>query len=63
MIDVIKIIVPSVLTFFLGVLITPFFTNIFYKYKMWKKNSRNNADQISDQFKNIHDEKTELSTP
>lgn len=29
---------------------------------MWKKNSRNNKT-VSDEFKNIHNEKTELSTP
>lgn len=62
MLDILKIVIPSVLTFFLGIFITPFFTNIFYKYKMWKKNSRNN-DTVSLEFKNIHEETKELSTP
>lgn len=64
MIDVIKIVIPSVLTFFLGVLITPFFTDIFYKYKMWKKSPRTETGDITtDDFAKIHNTKGELSTP
>ena len=62
MIDVIKIVVPSVLTFFLGVLITPFFTNIFYKHKMWKKNPRIDSATTED-FAKVHNTKSEISTP
>lgn len=61
-IDVIKVVVPSVLTFFLGMLITPFFTNFFYKYKMWKKSPRTEA-VTSEVFTKIHNTKSELSTP
>ena len=61
-INVIKVVVPSVLTFFLGVLITPFFTNIFYKYKMWKKNPRIESSTTED-FAKVHNTKSELSTP
>lgn len=64
MIDVIKVVVPSVLTFFLGVLITPFFTHYFYKYKMWKKNPRTETGDITTlDFAKIHNTKEELSTP
>lgn len=64
MINVIKVVVPSVLTFFIGVLITPFFTNFFYKYKMWKKSARtNNTDGVSKEFADVHNTKAELSTP
>ncbi|OHB13328.1 MAG: hypothetical protein A2Y49_00505 [Candidatus Zambryskibacteria bacterium RIFCSPLOWO2_12_39_8] len=64
MIDVLKVVIPSVLTFFLGILITPFFTNIFYKYKMWKKNPRtNNPDITNDHFTKMHNGTAELSTP
>ena len=64
MIDVIKVVVPSVLTFFLAILITPAFTNIFYKYKMWKKKPRTEAGDItSDHFMKIHNTTGELSTP
>lgn len=37
--DVVKIILPSILTFIVGILITPFLTNFLYKNKMWKKTS------------------------
>ena len=63
-IDVIKVIVPSVLTFFLGILITPFFTKYFYKYKMWKKIPRiENQDGTSEVFASVHNTSAELSTP
>lgn len=62
-INVIKVVVPSILTFFLGVLITPFFTNIFYKHKMWKKNPRTEAGITTDNFAKVHNTKSELSTP
>lgn len=64
MIDVVKVIIPTVLTFVIGVSITPFFTNFFYKYKMWKKNPRiNNADGVSDDFAKNHNTVEEMSTP
>ncbi len=63
-INVIKVVLPSVLTFFLGVCITPFFTNFFYKYKMWKKNPRTEAGDItSADFAKLHNTQSELSTP
>ena len=63
-INVIKVELPSVLTFFLGVCITPFFTNFFYKYKMWKKNPRTEAGDItSADFAKLHNTQSELSTP
>lgn len=64
MIDVIKVVAPSVLTFFLGILITPFFTHFFYKYRMWKKNPRTEAGDITtDDFAKVHNTTGELSTP
>lgn len=60
--DILKIIGPTVLTFFIGVLITPVFTKYFYKYKMWKKSPRSESD-TSDTFKNIHNTDHEVSTP
>lgn len=63
-IDVLKVVVPSVLTFFLGILITPIFTDFFYKNKMWKKSPRTeNQDGTSVAFANIHNTSAELSTP
>ena len=61
-VDVLKVVLPSVLTFFIGILITPFFTNFFYKYKMWKKSPRSESD-TSETFGRIHNGSAELSTP
>lgn len=60
--DLLKIIGPTVLTFFAGILITPFFTRYFYKYKMWKKSPRTESD-TSEAFKGIHNTDQEVSTP
>lgn len=63
-VNVLKVVIPSVLTFFLGILITPFFTDFFYKYKMWKKNPRTMAGDITNgDFAKIHNTSGELSTP
>src|SRR3989344_4571947 len=62
MIDVLKVVIPSVLTFFLGILITPFFTKYFYKYKMWKKSPRTHSD-TSEEFGKFHNTASEMSTP
>lgn len=63
-INILKVVIPSILTFFLGILITPFFTNIFYKYKMWKKNPRTQAGDITNSdFAKVHNTSAELSTP
>jgi phospho-N-acetylmuramoyl-pentapeptide-transferase len=62
--DILKIIAPTVLAFFTGIFITPFFTRHFYKYKMWKKSPRIAADDItSEHFKEIHNTEHEVSTP
>ena len=60
--DILKIIIPPVLTFFIGIFITPFFTRYFYRYKMWKKSPRNIAD-TSEAFNSIHNADAEVSTP
>lgn len=60
--DILKIIGPTVLTFFIGIFITPLFTRYFYKYKMWKKSARINSD-TSAEFGKIHNTDHELSTP
>ena len=60
--DILKIILPTVLTFFIGLSITPFFSRYFYKYKMWKKSSRTEAD-TSEAFNSIHNTEHEMSTP
>lgn len=60
--DILKIIFPTVLTFFIGISITPFFSRYFYRYKMWKKLPRTDAN-TSEIFNNIHNTEREISTP
>jgi len=60
--DIIKIIFPTVLTFFIGIGITPFFSRYFYRYQMWKKKPRVEAD-TSATFNHIHNTSSEVSTP
>ena len=60
--NLIKIFVPTTLAFFVGIAITPIATHFFYKYKMWKKYSRNEYAGAED-FKRIHNEGDELRTP
>lgn len=38
-IDIVKIFIPSIVSFGLGILITPFLTDFLYSRKMWKKKS------------------------
>ncbi len=66
--DLIKISLPVVLTFIIGILITPIFTGIFYKYKMWKKVARNvdgetKNDTMSPAFKALGTHDAETRTP
>lgn len=67
--SVIKVFAPAVISFFVGLLITPFLSDFFYKHKLWKRQSRKihstdqDCDQISEDFKKIHNEAGELSTP
>lgn len=63
--SIIKVIFPTILSFVIGMAITPFFAHYFYKYKLWKSVSRqvNNPDEISKAFQQIHNEKDEVRTP
>jgi phospho-N-acetylmuramoyl-pentapeptide-transferase len=60
--DLLKIFIPTALTFFLGLALTPFATHFFFKYKMWKRYSRS-VDSIALDFQKIHNEEAELKTP
>ncbi len=62
LIDLVKIFLPATVAFLVGILITPIATHFFYKYKMWKKHSRNKAVTNGD-FQKFHNEKEELRTP
>ncbi len=61
MLDVVKIFLPAALAFFIGLAITPVLTNLFYKYKMWKRYSR--AETTIEEFQKIHLSKKEATTP
>ncbi|MFA6226968.1 MAG: hypothetical protein WC631_00570 [Candidatus Paceibacterota bacterium] len=39
-INVIKVILPAIISFVVGILITPFITNFLYKNEMWKKKAK-----------------------
>jgi phospho-N-acetylmuramoyl-pentapeptide-transferase len=59
-----KFFLPSVLAFIIGISITPFFSKYFYKFKLWKRASRqDNEVAMSEAFKQIHNEKLETGTP
>ena len=60
--DLIKIFIPTTFAFFVGLVFTPIATHFFYKYKMWKKYSRNSGVNLSE-FSQIHNEEAELRTP
>lgn len=63
-IDVIKILIPAVLAFFVGIGITPTITNYLYKNKMWKKKAKTLTVDGSQAtvFNSLHKEK-EIGTP
>lgn len=61
--DVIKILIPSAISFFIGIAMTPFLANFLYKHKMWKKVSvRHTIDgqeaTISSKLHNDEERKT-----
>jgi phospho-N-acetylmuramoyl-pentapeptide-transferase len=62
MTNAIKIFLPATISFIIGIALTPIATHYFYKYKMWRSTSRGSNVAIG-AFQNIHDEKSELSTP
>lgn len=47
-IDIVKVIIPAALAFFIGISITPVITHYLYKYKAWKKVSVKRATDGSD---------------
>lgn len=65
MTNAIKIFLPAVISFIVGILLTPIATHYFYKYRMWRRVSRNNnlPEKEVGGFAKIHDEKAEISTP
>ena len=65
MTNALKIFLPAIISFIIGLFLTPIATHYFYKYKMWRRVSRNEnipTDKLIG-FAKIHDEKAEVSTP
>lgn len=60
--DLVKVSIPTAVAFFLGIFITPIASFFFYKYKMWRKYSRN-ENVLATEFRKIHNEQEELKTP
>ncbi|MEK7088816.1 MAG: hypothetical protein AAB913_01665, partial [Patescibacteria group bacterium] len=63
LLNLVKIFLPTVVAFLIGFFVTPFMTHFFYKYKMWKKYSRNEAVNNVLEFQKIHNQEEELRTP
>jgi len=63
--SLLKIGLPAILSFLVGVALTPSLTRWMYRYKMWKQTNRHedNEHDFSESYKAIHDAKTETSTP
>lgn len=63
--NAIKIFLPSVMSFVIGIIITPLATHYFYKYRMWRRVSRQNniPEKELNGFAKIHDSNAEVSTP
>jgi len=64
MIDIVKVLIPAILSFVVGISITPYITNYLYKNKMWKQKSGKIAVDGSEAtvFNRLHKDK-EVNTP
>jgi phospho-N-acetylmuramoyl-pentapeptide-transferase len=63
MTNILKIFIPSVVSFLVGIVLTPVATHFFYKYRMWRRVARIDNLPKEGGFANIHDTKAEVSTP
>ncbi len=60
-----KVLLPTLMSFIIGMCITSSLSAYMYKKKMWKKKSRSkeNTEAISLDFQKIHNETAEVNTP
>lgn len=60
-----KVLLPTLISFIIGMSITPSLSAYMYKHKMWKKKSRSheNTEAMSVDFQKIHNEVAEANTP
>ncbi|MFA6251615.1 MAG: hypothetical protein WC603_03250 [Candidatus Paceibacterota bacterium] len=63
--NALKIFLPAVISFIVGILLTPIATHYFYKYRMWRRISRINNTPTggANGFSQINDGVAETSTP
>lgn len=63
--NILKIFIPAVSSFIIGILMTPIATHYFYKYKMWRRvlRTENLPESTKTGFQKIHDGQAEVSTP
>lgn len=63
--NAIKIFLPAVISFIIGIILTPVATHYFYKYRMWRRVGRNEniPEKEAVGFQKIHDNNAEISTP
>ncbi len=63
--DAIKILLPAVLAFMVGIGLTPMLSDFMYKHKLWRRSSRSkvNTEAMSPDFQRIHNQNGENSTP
>ena len=60
-----KVLLPTLFSFIVGILITPALTKVMYTHAMWKRKSRSteNTDAMSSDFQKIHNQHAEVHTP
>ncbi len=64
MLSVIKVFLPTILAFIIGIALTPRLTTWMYTHKMWKRRQRiDSGDITNEDYKRIHDAESEVSTP
>lgn len=74
--SLIKVLLPAVVSFVVGILITPFCSNFFYKHKLWKRKARKigaphirdekgamHPNAVSVEFQRITNAEEEVRTP
>jgi phospho-N-acetylmuramoyl-pentapeptide-transferase len=64
--SLLKVFIPAIATFIVGIMMTPWLSDIMYRHKLWKRSSRGNQQEnpgITDAFAQIHNHEKEISTP
>lgn len=64
--DILRVFIPAVLVFIVGILITPELSGFMYAHKLWKRSARGNTKEnpnIDAAFAAVHADDAETSTP